>query len=660
MKIAIVTCWLAATLPLAAATFTVTTVNDGGPGSLRQAIWNANTNLGADVINFNIAGPPHTIFLGELLPVVQEAVVIDGYTQPGTSLNTLSNGNDAVLLVELTTTNTSVITGIGINSGGATVRGLVLNGFSRAISLQYVGGNVIEGNFIGLDPAGTNVSPRATGTGIESVTTNNVNFIGGPTPAARNVISGNLTGMDLSGSSSVNVVQGNFIGTDRHGTRAIPNTTLGIRLQSSGNLIGGTTPAARNIISGNQSGLSITGGGSRFNVVQGNFIGTDVTGAFAVSNILAGISVSGQSNTVGGLTLIPGQPPGNLISGNGNRGLELNGSDHRVQGNLIGTDLTGTARLPNGGDGLIPNASRTVIGGTNAGEGNVISGNIGNGINVSGSGATNLIAGNWIGTDVSGTLNLSNSLNGLRISAAHSCTIGPANVIAFNGGNGIFLHNFAATENLITANSIYGNALRGIDLADGNTQDGVTANDACDVDSGRPNLGQNYPVLTNAVSTAGLTTVQGYLPSTANAVFRLEFFANDSCDSSGFGEGKTYLGFITLTNSANCTNTFSAPLSVGALGGKSITATATDTNNNTSEFSACLTVTGTTAVPTLVIVRAGAAQVQVLWTPDPPGWILQETWSLAPSNWTNSLSGSTNPIVVPATGPPKFYRLFKP
>lgn len=651
---------LAAIWPAAAATFTVTTVNDGGPGSLRQAIWNANTNLGADVINFNLTGPPHTIFLGELLPVIQEAVLIDGYTQPGTSLNTLSNGNNAVLLVELTTTNTSVITGIGINSGGATVRGLVLNGFSRAISLQYVGGNVIEGNFIGLDPAGTNVSPRATGTGIESVTTNNVNLIGGLTPGARNVISGNITGMDLSGSSSVNVVQGNFIGTDRHGARAIPNTALGIRLQSSGNLIGGTTPAARNIISGNQSGLSITGGGSRFNLVQGNFTGTDVTGTLAVSNILAGISVSGQSNTVGGLSFLPGQPPGNLISGNGNRGLELNGSDHLVQGNLIGTDVTGTTRLPNGGDGLIPNASRTVIGGTNAGEGNVISGNLGNGINVSGSGATNLIAGNWIGTDVSGALNLSNSGNGLRISAARRCTIGPANVIAFNGGNGLFLHNFAATENLVTANSIHDDVLRGIDLADGNSKDGVTANDACDEDSGRPNLGQNHPVLTNVVSTAGSTTVQGYLPSTADAVFRLEFFANDSCDSSGFGEGKTYLGFTTLTNAPNCTNSCSATLPVGILGGKAITATATDTNNNTSEFSACVTATGTTIPPGLAIVPAGPAQVQVSWTPDPPGWILQETWSLDAPNWTNSPSGGTNPITVPVTLPTKFYRLHKP
>jgi len=115
-----------------------------------------------------------------------------------------------------------------------------------------------------------------------------------------------------------------------------------------------------------------------------------------------------------------------------------------------------------------------------------------------------------------------------------------------------------------------------------------------------------------------------------------------------------------MTNAANCTNTFSATLPVGALGGRSITATATDTNNNTSEFSACLAATGTTATPTLAIVSAGVTQTQVSWTPNPPGWILQETWVLSPSNWTNSASGTANPVTVPATNAARFYRLFEP
>ncbi len=134
-------------------------------------------------------------------------------------------------------------------------------------------------------------------------------IIGGTTPAARDVIAGASIGMDLSGSISVDIVQGNFIGTDRHRARALyTSAAQGIRLQSSGNLIGGDTTAARNIISGSQNGILITGT-ARFNVVRGNFIGTDVTGTLAVSNILAGITVGGQSNTIGGLTLVPGQPP---------------------------------------------------------------------------------------------------------------------------------------------------------------------------------------------------------------------------------------------------------------------------------------------------------------------------------------------------------------
>jgi hypothetical protein len=644
-----------------AATFTVTTANDSGPGSLHEAMGNANTNVGLDTIAFNLAGPPYTIFLGQLLPVIQEGVVIDGYTQPGASANTLSNGNNAVLLVELTTTNSSVITGIGINSGGCTVRGLVINGFPRAISMQHVGGNVIEGNFLGLDPSGTNASPRATGTGIQAATTNNLNRIGGLAPAARNLIAGTIVGLEISGGTSVNTVQGNYIGTDRHGTRVISNANYGITLQSSGNLIGGSTPAARNLIAGSQTGLLIASGASRFNVVQGNFIGTDVTGTAALPNILAGISVSGQSNVVGGVTLAPGQPPGNLISGNVNRGLELAGSDHIVQGNLIGTDLTGTLRLANGTDGLIPNASRTLVGGTNTGEGNVISGNVGAGVNLSSSGgATNVFAGNWIGTDVTGTLNLSNGSHGIRISGARSCTVGPGNVIAFNGGNGVAVQSFTATENWITANAIFLNAARGIDLANGNVLDGVSANDACDADSSLPNQWQNYPVLTNAVSAGASTIVEGYLPSTAHGVFQLEFFASATCDASGSGEGQTHLGAILVTNAASCTNSFSALVPVGFLGGKAITVTATDTNRNTSEFSACLTATGTAAAPVLTMVPAGAAQVQVSWAPNSPGWILQETWVLSPANWTNAPSGATNPVVVPATVPTKFYRLFKP
>ncbi|MCL4789716.1 MAG: hypothetical protein KJ070_23540, partial [Verrucomicrobia bacterium] len=356
-----------------------------------------------------------------------------------------------------------------------------------------------------------------------------------------------------------------------------------------------------------------------------------------------------------------GQPPGNLISGNNGRGLELSGSDHLVQGNLIGTDVSGTRPLRNGSDGVVADAFRCWIGGTNAGAGNVISGNGINGINTTSSAAsTNVIAGDWIGTDVTGTLNLSNAGHGIRISGARSCTLGPANVIAFNGGNGVALQAFSAIQNRITANAIYGNALRGIDLANGNVLDGVSPNDACDGDASLPNQWQNYPVLTNAFSTAASTTIEGYLSSAAQAVYLLEFFASDSCDSSGYGEGQTYLGFITLTNAANCTNSFSATLSVGSLGGKLITATATDTNHNTSELSACYAATDA-APPTLLATPAGVGQVLISWTPATgTNWILRESGSLAPANWTNAPSGATNPIVVPATLPAKFYRLFKP
>src|SRR4029077_9387037 len=163
-----------------------------------------------------------------------------------------------------------------------------------------------------------------------------------------------------------NTVQGNFIGTDISGTLALGNTDRGVFVNGSNDLIGGTTVAARNIISANNRGVDLFGGSN--DTVQGNFIGTDVTGTVALSNPNAGVNINGTSNNlIGGLTATPGTPPGNLISGNaGNSGVILGAgsSGNLIQGNIIGADITGTQPLANSPGGIIINGHDNTVGGT--------------------------------------------------------------------------------------------------------------------------------------------------------------------------------------------------------------------------------------------------------------------------------------------------------
>lgn len=577
-----------------AATIQVTNTSDSavvGSGSLRAAIAEAKSTAGPDTIDFSPLGAgPHVINL--LTPLLLDAnggITIDGYTAVGASPNSLATGNNANLQIVLDGSLAGLINAFAITSSGNTVRGLVIQRFGLAgfaVTGAGATGNTITGNFIGTDRTGAAAAPNTNGIFVEDAP--NVT-IGGTTPGARNVVSGNSdTGIliQFPGATGA-LIQGNYVGTNASGTAALPNDN-GIAVNSAPNArIGGTTPGARNVISGNNVGLrflsTVTNGGR----VEGNFVGTDATGSAALGNTLFGIDF----NNAPGVT-IGGTAPGarNVVSGNTASGILIRGpgsTGSLVQGNLVGTDVSGTAALGNGTGVEVFAAPGVTIGGTAPGAGNVISGNGGNGIFIHDTAATGaVIQGNLVGTDDGGAATLGNSV-GISVADAPGATIGgptagARNVVAGNSDTGILITGAGATGALIRGNAIFANGGLGIDLDPA----GVTPNDVGDGDSGANNR-QNFPVLTSATLDGAGTRVSGTLNSAASTAFTVDFYANPSCDASGNGEGQTYLGTTTVNTNGSGNGSFVVTGLPATSVGNAITATATDPANNTSEFSGC-------------------------------------------------------------------------
>jgi parallel beta-helix repeat protein len=612
----------------------VTNTNDSGAGSLRQALLNANQMINGpapDVITFNIpGGGVKTIAPTSALPAIGDPVVIDGYSQPGASANTLATGDNAVLLIQVSGTSALLsslidyVSGLSIQASDTTVRGLVMNGSwgtpSAGVNVSVLGvtSNVkIEGNFIGTNPAGTaSGGPSAQGLFLENVSNST---LGGTVPAARNIISGNLTAVSLRGPLMTgNVIAGNYIGTNASGTAAVPNGSSGFELQSfiSNNLIGGSTTAARNVISGNGvagfhsstlaplgTALFMLGGGNR---IQGNYIGTTADGNSALGNG-SGFDLRDVELLASDTLLIGGTNPGegNVISGNTQYGIHSSTGtfsfaigSFTVQGNRIGTNAAGTAAVPNQSDGIFHDLLGTeiIIGGNTPGARNLISGNLGNGIRDA-SFVPTIVQGNYIGTDVTGTLPLGNANHGVLAAAStaqvgDAATPGSGNLIAFNTKDGISVTG--SEGNSFSRNSIFSNGGLGIDLGD----DGVTPNDPGDADTGPDGL-QNFPVLNMASSSASNTTIGGTFNSKASTTYRIEFFSNVACDPSGSGEGQSFIGAIDLTTDGSGNQTINTVLPVVVPVGQFVTATVTEPSDGTSEFSPCVAVTTTTPTPTV-------------------------------------------------------------
>ena len=495
--------------PAWATTFTVNSIQDTGDTTpdgtcdtctLREAIQEANANNNdptVDVINFDIPGVGlHTITPGLLLPDITERVTINGYSQPGATANTLKVGNDAALKIELDGASIPagggpLDSGLKIKAANSTVKGLVISNWENCVFLDTgTTGNQVIGNFIGTDVSGTH--PGNTGVTIQAGADDNI--IGGTTAATRNIISGN-NGHGVSISGARNKVQGNYIGTSATGDTTLGNNNGVVIQGAANNIIGGTTAVARNVISGNSTfGINIFDPGATGNKVQGNYIGTSVAGDTRLANGNAGVRVSDASNnTIGGTTA----GAGNIISGNGSDGVEILGSS-------------------------------------------------------------------------SGT-----------------------------------------TGNRILSNSIYENDALGIDLVHFNDfPGGVTCNDSGDGDVG-PNNTQNFPVINSAKLTTKrigghrrkVILIKGTLNSEADKTYNVQFFGSPEanpisafpsvCETSGFGEGKRFLGqkSVTTNDSGNASFTFQSRKKVP--NGQVVTATATNkSTGDTSEFSKACTVPG--------------------------------------------------------------------
>jgi parallel beta-helix repeat protein len=414
---------------------TVINTNDAGVGAnnagdLRWCIDQINADFNnPNTINFNIPGPgPYVIKVNSLLPQIGRPVLISGYTQPGSSFNTLTDGDNAEVPVVLDGQNLAGNTfGLDIGFGhGSTVRGLALTGFDVAI--RATGSDCIEGNFIYGN----------TSDGIELLGDRGKNTVGGLTPAGRNIISGNQgDGIYIDGRDEADLVEGNYIGTDASGTQAFANGRNGVRITSlnGDNTIGGVQAGAGNLLSGNNgNGVTITDG-TKGNRIQGNLIGTDVTGTNPLANGGDGISISTSGNTVGGAQ----QAARNIISGNGRNGVEITNNANSVQGNSIGTDITGANPLANGGDGISISGNSNTVGGAQQGARNIISGNSANGVEITGN--NNSVQGNSIGTTATG-----NSSSGVYI----------------NGGTGNTIGGLAAVAGQGVGNVISGNGFRGV------------------------------------------------------------------------------------------------------------------------------------------------------------------------------------------------------
>ena len=409
-----------------------------GVGILLQT--GGNNQIAGNYLGTNLAGTAPFDIGGDVILIQDSASNTIGGTV-GTTPGGPCTGDCNVIVARSTTVSTS---GVDIVGNGVTS-----------------GGNQVLGNLIGINAAGSTGLGGPFSFGVFVFNAPNA-VIGDGTPAGRNVISGNNTGVGVSAFSTT--ITGNYMGTNAAGTAAIVNgfggynnINFGIQTTGGGHII------ERNVLSGNGTGLSIAA--STTVTARGNVIGLNAAGTAAIPNTFGVLlSNNAHDNIVGGTTAAER----NVISGNTQHGVYIQGASvtgNRIIGNYVGTSPAGGAAIPNGGNGVLIDllSNSNVIGGLNSGEGNVISGNSLSGVMVTGSSTGNQILGNFVGTDANGAVALGNTLAGVRLSNAPTNTVGGTvagarNLISGNGTYGVLVDGALSTGNVVRGNYVGTNA----------------------------------------------------------------------------------------------------------------------------------------------------------------------------------------------------------
>jgi hypothetical protein len=614
-------------------TFTVRNTNDSGTGSLRQAIIDANNNPGLDHVLFSIGSGMQTITLNSPLDEIEDPINIDATSQQGFAGDPIINLRG--------TNNSSMLT---LNAGNSVLRGIVFC-FSTtrlrtvyALVISSAGKNTIEGNQFGNGASGINILSSD-------------NNVGGTSSNAKNLFGGSLSDLDVNidiigDDASNNSVLGNVFKNltsecpaGRTGLSNFPPTSLSV-IKAANTIVGGTSNGARNVFftAGRMIGLIETTG----TIVQGNFIGINENGTNSGA-YLEGIRLRDTfSTTIGGTS----PNARNVISGSGELGVGFDGpsdivGNNVVQGNYIGTDVSGTKAIKNKVGVTIFQARGTVIGGDTPAALNVISGNITGivmgislpsygGVQDGPPGSTDiLVEGNYIGTDFTGNNDLGNESSGIFIAANSFTHTIKDNRIAFNGGNGVKITerliestDIAGFKISILSNSIFSNRAIGIELGD----DGPTQNDTLDGDSGA-NERQNFPVLDlasslsksssfiGALTPAESTTISVTFNSTPNSTFTIELFLYSGCPT-GQPQSLTFLpirlGDRTISTDANGNAAFSFTFDFpSGIAGGWVNGTATRSDGNTSELSQCLMVGSPVFLPAITNASKNKKQLIV-------------------------------------------------
>jgi len=648
------------------------TAADDGVCTLREAITAANNDAasglnpgecgagaGTDTISFAITGladytvsgqSGYTIAPLSVLPAITQTVTIDGYTQSGSQANTAPSPEpfNGILLIEIDGQSAGFTAGSGTaalnfsaGSQSSTVRGLVINNFGLGEtatgtadpSAILVGASAItiRGNYFGTDPTGM-VRQQNLGCGV-CMSANNSDdiIIGGLTPADRNIISGNKqVGISPNTDSDNWLIQGNYIGAAADGLTSIGNGDLawagGISLDNSvGHMVGGPDPAARNILSGNDS-QGIAPDFTDNSTIEGNYVGVGYDGVTPLPNAGVGIGVGNTSQNI--------ILRNNIVAHNLVGGIALTSA-------ATGTKLYGNtveANDENGGISVF-GAINKQIGGGATGEGNIIRGNIRGGISVlafNGLGVTTTnttIQGNLIEDTQQDVLGIApgvivmndatntliggsgpgegNTIRGNYVagvavqelsSSVLSVTVTPTNVAIL--GNSI--------SGTIPAGGLFGSNSLGIDILSatdttGPAPDGFpesysdlgpNLNDATDPDTG-PNNYMNFPIINDATQNGTNLAVNFDLDAADSPVdqYRVEFFANDTADTAGYAEGQAYRGSTIVTNGAGQLASLTLPANTD-LTGRVLSATTTAIDaatpsdfGATSEFSQVRSIT---------------------------------------------------------------------